>query len=219
MYRILVLLGALAIMAAPRLAAQTAKGPFIAGELGIGLQTDDLVDGTALGGSLGYRFPSGLLLVGTYLFAGTDYYYFEASPGWQQAPSWADVPNGGSSSNDWLFYRQRHVVGLAAGLSGSAGPVGIFGTAGLMLNVLSLSDAEDYYPEFSQAAEQSSIAGGRVLATTAVRAGVSYPAEGTVAGTLSYMVNFDRIEDATTTSYFRRNSLIIVGVSFQVEGR
>ena len=88
-----------------------------------------------------------------------------------------------------------------------------------MLNVLSLSDAEDYYPEFSQAAEQSSIAGGRVLATTAVRAGVSYPAEGTFAGTLSYMVNFDRIEDATTTSYFRRNSLIIVGVSFQVEGR
>jgi len=219
MYRVLVLLGALGVMAVPRVTAQTASGAFISGELGIGLETDDLVDGIALGGSVGYRFPRGLLLMGTYLFAGTDYYYFEEGTGWQKSPSWADVPNGGSSSNDWLFYRQRHVVGLAAGLSGSVGPVGVFGTGGVLLNVLSLSDAEDYYPDFSTAAEQSSIAGGRVLATTAIRAGISYPAEGTVAGTLSYMVNFDRIDDTTTTSYFQRNSLIIVGVSFQAGGR
>ncbi len=218
MYRTLVLLGALAIMAVPYVSAQTATGPYVAGELGIGLQTDDLVDGAALGGSLGYRFPGGLLIVGTYLFAGTDYYYFEAGPGWQQAPSWGEVPSGGSSG-DWLFYRQRHVIGIAAGLSGSVGPVGIFGTGGLLLNALSLSDAEEYYPEFSEAAEQSSIASGRVLATTAVRAGVSYPAQGAFAGTLSYLVNFDRIDDTTTTSYFRRNSLIILGFSFQAGSR
>ncbi|MFW5695243.1 MAG: hypothetical protein ACOCYB_08735 [Alkalispirochaeta sp.] len=219
MHRMLLLLGALGVMATPCATAQTAGGPFIAGEIGIGLETDDLVDGSAMGGSLGYRFPGGLLLVGSYLFAGTDFYYFESGSGWQQAPSWSDVPDGGSSRGDWLFYRQRHVVGLAAGLSGSVGPVGVFGTGGLMLNVVSLSDAEDYYPEFRDTAEESSIAGGRTLATTAVRAGLSYPAQGTFAGTLSWMVNFERIDDATTASYFRRNSLVILGISIQVGGQ
>ncbi|MEX2443925.1 MAG: hypothetical protein WD492_09990 [Alkalispirochaeta sp.] len=218
MDRRLVLIGALTVVTALGAAAQTAGGLFLAGEVGIGIETDDLVDGSALGGSLGYRFPGGLLLVGSYLFAGTDFYYFEADSGWQQAPSWSEVPSGGSRRGDWIFYRQRHVVGMSAGLSGRVGPVGVFGTGGLMLNVVSLSDAEDYYPEFTEAAEESSIAGGRTLTTTTVRAGLVYPARGSFAGTLSWMVNFDRIADAATPSYFQRNSLVVIGVSIQAGG-
>lgn len=218
MHRMLVMCAILIAIWVPDTFAQTVDGPFLAGEIGIGLETDDLVGGSAIGGSLGYRFPRGLLIIGNYLYTGTDYYYFESDTGWQQAASWSDVPSGTISQGDWIFYRRRHVIGLGAGLSGRLGPVGAFGTAGLMLNIVAVSDAEEYYPEFRDVAENSSIVGGRTLATTALRAGLVYPAEGSVAGTLSWLVNFDSIEDAGSTSYFRRNSLILIGVSFQAGG-
>jgi hypothetical protein len=218
MLRIWGIVGVLTLAWVPWVSAQTVSGPFLAGEVGIGLETDDLVDGSSIGGSLGYRFSGGLLLVGNYLYAGTNFYYFENGAGWRHAPTWSAVPSGSSSRSDWIFYRRRHVIGFGAGLSGRLGPVGVFGTAGLMLNVVAVSEAEEYYPEFRDAAEESSIAGGRTLATTALRGGLTYPAHGSVAGTLSWMVNFDSIEEADSTAYFRRNSLILLGVSVQAGG-
>lgn len=218
MHRLFGLVGILTLLWAPEATAQTAHGTFLAGEVGIGLETDDLVDGSSIGGSLGYRFSGGLLLIGNYLYTGTDFYYFESDSGWQRAATWSAVPSGPSTRSDWIFYRRRHVIGLGAGLSGSLGPVGVFGTAGLMLNIVAVSEAEEYYPEFRDAAEESSIAGGRTLATTALRGGVTYPAHGSVAGTLSWMVNFESIEDTDSTSYFRRNSVVLLGVSVQAGG-
>lgn len=218
MYRILIGMAAFTLVWVAATPAQTADGPFLSGEIGIGLETDDLVDGSSIGASLGHRFSGGFLLVGNYLYTGTDYYFFESDAGWRQAASWSEVPNGSSSQGDWIFYRRRHVIGLTGGLSGRLGPVGAFGVAGIMLNIVALSEAEEYYPEFRDAAEQSSIAGGRTLATPAFRAGLTYPAEGALAGTLSWMVNFDSIEEADSTSYFRRNSMILLGVSIQAGG-
>jgi len=56
------------------------------------LDSDDLVTESAVGGALGYRFDGGLLLLGEYLYAGTDFYYYDGGDGWRQAESWSDVP-------------------------------------------------------------------------------------------------------------------------------
>jgi hypothetical protein len=209
---------ALLVGTAGSVAGQTADGFFIAAEAGIGLQTDDLFTESAVGGSLGYRFDGGLLLLGEYLYAGTDFYYFAGTDGWRQAESWSDVPGGSSGRSDWLFYRRRHVIGITAGLSGRVARLGVFATAGILFNAITLSDAADFYPEFAAEAERSSIGTGRVLTTTALRGGLTYPAEGAVAATASWLVSFERPEGDNPAVYIRRSSIILLGVVFQAGG-
>lgn len=199
--------------------AQTADGMFLAGTVGFSLQPDDLIGGAAVGGQLGFRFPGSLLLFGEYLYAGTDYYYYDSdNTRWTMATGWSEVPSRSTSRRDWLFYRTRHAVGVAAGLSGAYARIGAFGAAGLMLSFVNLSDAQDHYPEFTAAAEQSSIVDGRVLLTTTLRAGLVYPAEGLVAGQLAYMVQIENNDDAGEAQYIRRNSLIFLGLVIQSGG-
>lgn len=202
-------------------ATQTRNGVFLAGTLAFALQPeDDLVDNTAIGAQIGYRFPGGLLILGEYLYTGTDYYYYDQDKRrWTMATGWSDVPSGPSSRSDWLFYRDRHAVGLAAGLSGRFAGVGLFTAAGFMLSIIDLSDAEDTYPDFAAAAEQSSIGDDRVLFSTTLRGGLVFPAESALAGQLAYVVQLDRDDDFGETRYFRRNSLIYLGVTIQHGGR
>jgi hypothetical protein len=210
----------LVLLAAPAstVRAQTADGFFIAAEAGIGLQTDDLLTESAIGGALGYRFDGGLLLLGEYLYAGTDFYHYVSGDGWQQAESWSDVPSGSSGRSDWIFYRRRHVIGFSAGLSGRVARLGLFATGGILLNAITLSDAAKFYPEFAAEAERSSIGSGRVLTTTALRGGLTYPADGAVAATGSWLVSFERPDGDNPVVYVRRSSVILLGVVFQAGG-
>ncbi len=205
--------------------AQTADGLYINGSVALAMQPDDLIGGAAVGGQVGFRFPGSLLLVGEYLYAGTDYYYYDSSQGeWTMAAGWSDVPSGSSSRDDWLFYRSRHIVGAAIGASGRVGQpgspyrIGLFGTAGFMLSIVDISDAEDYYPEFAEAAQSSSIGDSQVLFTTTLRGGLVYPAESTFAGQLAYLVQLERSDDFGEEHYFRRNSLLYLGVTVHLGG-
>lgn len=199
------------------LAAQSASGAFLTGQVGLGLRTDDLISGSAVGAAFGFRFPAGLVLAMDYLYAGTDFYYWDGGS-WIQAAGWADVPDNGVGRADWNFYRRRHAVGLAGGISGQAGPLGLFATAGLLLGIIELSDAAEFYPEFRDAARVSSIGSSTVVVDPVLRAGLQFPARGAVSGTLAWMVTFDREPAADTGRYVQRNSLLLLGISLQQGG-
>jgi hypothetical protein len=87
-----------------------------------------------------------------------------------------------------------------------------------MLNAITLPDAAEFYPEFAAEAERSSIDTGRVLTTTALRGGLTYPAEGAVAATAAWLVNFERPDGENPVVYVRRSSVILLGVSLQAGG-
>lgn len=211
-------------------AAQTADGLFTAGTVAFSLQPDDLIRSAAIGGQLGYRMPRGVLLMGEYLYAGKDFYYYDSSNRrWTMATGWPEVPSGSSSRSDWIFYRTRHIVGFALGGSGAplaayshaAGPLsrlGLYGAVGFMLSIISVSEAEDTYPEFGKEAESSSIGDSRVLFTTTFRGGLVYPARSPVAGKLAYLVQLERNDDFGQEQYIRRNSLIFLGITLQPGG-
>lgn len=198
-------------------AAQSATGAFLSGQVGIALQTDDLIGGSAVGAALGFRFPGGLLLAMDYLFAGTDFYYWDGGS-WIQAAGWSEVPDNGVGRSDWNFYRRRHALGLGGGLSGEAGPLGLFATGGILIGIIELSDAAEFYPEFRDAAAVSSLGASTVIVDPVLRAGLQFPARGAVSGTLAWMVTFDREPAADAGRYVQRNSLLLLGVSFQQGG-
>jgi hypothetical protein len=215
------LIAGLLIGAPVSLFAQTATGPWIAGELAFSMESNDVVDGVLVGGQVGFRSPGGLIFLGEYLFAGTDYYYYTASDGWLLAPDWSSVPSGSSSRSDWLFYRQRHLVGLAAGLSGSILDVGLFAAGGFSLTLISLSEAADFYPEFAESASQSSLGARRVQVRPSVRAGVTWPAQSVIAGQLTWLVTVPpeaerrALEDR---GWLRASSIITIGVVLHLGG-
>ncbi|MFA7566396.1 MAG: hypothetical protein WCY01_05165 [Alkalispirochaeta sp.] len=211
---ILGIAGFMSIATAPGIYAQTATGIYAAFTGAITAQPDDLVDSGVIGGQLGYRAPGSWFVFGEYLYAGKDFYYFEKSE-WHMSASWLDVPSGSVSRNDWIFYRDRHAVGLAGGLSGAIGEVGFFGAAGVMLNLVLLSDAADSYPEFEQAATRSSIGESTVLFTTTFRGGVVWPAHAPVAGQAAVMVQLEPTRQSGDTGYLRRNTYFFLGVVFQ----
>lgn len=194
---------------------QTATGPYVAFTGAIPLQPDDLIGNAAFGGQIGFRGPGGFLLLGEYLYAGKDFYFYDGSS-WKMAASWLDLPSGSSSRGDWLFYRERHVVGLAAGFAGAFGQVGVFGAGGIMFNVVTLPEATDYYPEFEEAATRSSIGNSSVLFTTSLRAGVVYPARSPVAGHVAVLAQLEPSEQLGETRYYRRNTMFLVGMAFQI---
>jgi len=196
------------------LPAQTLTGAYATGVAAITSQPDDLTNSGAIGGQLGLRAPSGFIVFGEYLYTGKDYYFYDGSD-WNVAASWYDVPSGSSSRGDWLFYRTRHVVGISGGFSGAIRRVGLFGAGGFMLNIVSLSDAAETYPEFEAVATQSSIGDSNVLFSTTVRGGVVYPADGHVAGSLSVMMQLEPTEQLGETRYLRRNTYIMFGLSVQ----
>jgi hypothetical protein len=195
--------------------AQTATGPYAAITGVISGQPDDLIGNAAFGGQIGYRTPTGFLLLGEYLYAGKDYYFYEDSS-WKLAASWPDVPSGSTSRSDWIFYRERHAVGIAAGFSGAVHRVGLFGAGGLMFNIVTLSEGADYYPDFEKAATQSSIGDSTVLFTTTLRGGIVYPARSPVAGHLALMMQLEASDQLDDSRYYRRNTFILLGMSFQL---
>jgi hypothetical protein len=211
-------------------AAQTADGLFTAGTVAFSLQPDDLIRSAAIGGQLGYRMPRGVLLLGEYLYADKDFYYYDSSAKrWTMATGWPEVPSGSSSRSDWIFYRTRHIVGFALGGSGTplathtvaAGPLsrlGLYGAVGIMLSIISVSEAEETYPEFGKEAGASSIGESRVLFTTTFRGGIVYPAQSPIAGKLAYLVQLERNDDFGQEQYIRRNSLIFLGMTLQPGG-
>ncbi|MFO7848939.1 MAG: hypothetical protein R6V67_03160 [Spirochaetia bacterium] len=216
-------LSVMSLLTAQPAAAQSAEGVFISGVGTTALQPDDLIGNAGLGVQAGFRFSSGLLFMGEYLYTGKDYYYydFEGNKRWEKAASWSDVPLSSDVSRDeYIFYRTRHVLGGAAGFSAAVDQIGLFGAAGLTFNIIALADAADNYPEFEEAAVESSIGNGTVLMTTNLRAGLVFPAEGPIAGQLAYMVMFEGDGDtAGEQTYIRRNSLIYLGVSLHLGGK
>mgnify|MGYP006287002573 CR=1 FL=1 len=197
------------------IAEQTASGPYLAITGAGSIQPDDLVGNAAFGGPVGYRGGGGFLVLGEYVYAGKDFYYHDGSD-WTIAASWPDVPSGSSSRSEWIFYRERHAVGIAAGGSGAVGRLGLFGAGGFMLNIVSLSSAAEYYPEFEQTAIQSSIGDSTALLTATLRGGVVYPARSSVAGLLAAMVQLEPSDQLGNTRYYRRNTLVFVGITFQL---
>lgn len=195
--------------------AQTAPGPYAAITGAISAQPDDLIGNAAFGGQLGFRAPTGFLVIGEYLYAGKDFYFYEGSS-WKMAASWSDVPSGSTSQSDWIFYRERHAVGVAAGFSGAIYRVGLFGAGGFMFNIVTLSEGADFYPEFEKAATQSSIGDSMVLFTTTLRGGIVYPARSPVAGHLALMVQLEPSDQLDDSRYYRRNTFILLGMSFQL---
>ncbi|MFP4179748.1 MAG: hypothetical protein ACLFSA_06795 [Spirochaetaceae bacterium] len=212
-------LSVMSLSAVQPAAAQSAEGVFVGGVTTAALQPDDLIGSSGVGVQAGFRSPSGILFLGEYIYTGKDYYYPDAE-GWKKAASWSEVPSGSDVSRDeWIFYRTRHVLGGAAGFSAAVDQIGLFGAAGLTFNIIALAEAKDYYPEFGDAAKESSIGDGTVLMTTNLRAGLVFPAEGPIAGQLSYMMMFEPVgETAGEQTYIRRNSLIYLGVSLQLGG-
>lgn len=212
-------LSLMALLAVQPAAAQSAEGVFISGVGTTAMQPDDLIGSSGVGVQAGFRSPSGLLFLGEYYYTGKDYYYPDDG-GWKKAASWTEVPLSSEVSRDeYIFYRTRHVLGGAVGFSAAVDQIGLFGAAGLTFNILALSEARDYYPEFVDAAKESSIGDGMVLMTTNLRAGLVFPAEGPIAGQLAYMLMFENAgETAGNQTYIRRNSLIYLGVSLQVGG-
>jgi hypothetical protein len=194
--------------------AQTATGLYAALTGAVTSRPDELVGNGAVGGQVGFRMNPGWFFFGEYLYAGKDFYYPDGSD-WKMAASWRDVPSGSASRGDWVFYRERHAVGLGGGLSGAVGPVGLFGAAGLMFNIVSLSDAADYYPEFQEAATTSSIGDSTVLFSTTLRAGVVWPPDSPFAGHGAVMVQLEPSDQAGDEGYLQRNTYFIFGVVFQ----
>ncbi|MFW6388010.1 MAG: hypothetical protein ACOC0B_01925 [bacterium] len=197
--------------------AQTAPGGYGAGILGFGIRTDDLVESAALGVQGGYRSSGGVLFMGEYLYLGRDFYYFDFDDEriWKRADSWSSVPSPEADINDWLFTRSRHMLGAAAGFSGVFGPAGLYGAGGLALSWLSVSDAEDEYPEFGEAARQSSLGDSGVLVTPTIRGGMVVPANSVIAAQVSYMLMLERGDDSSELGYVRRNSLLYIGLVVQ----
>lgn len=197
--------------------AQTAPGGYGAGILAFGIQTDDLVESAALGLQGGYRSPGGLLFMGEYLYLGRDFYYFDFDDErvWRRAESWSDVPSGENDLDEWLFTRSRNMLGAAVGFAGEFGPIGLYGAGGLAMSWLSVSDAEEEYPEFGDAARKSSIGDGSVLLTPTLRGGMVAPANSLVAAQVSYMLMLERADDSTEFGYIRRNSLLYLGLVIQ----
>ena len=198
--------------------AQTRSGLFFGGNVAVASNPDDLIGTAAVGGHIGVRFPLGLVLLGEYLYAGKDFFFFDSGAGeWSKPVAWRDVPSGDSSRGDWLFYRRRHVVGGSAGVGFSVGDLGIYSTIGILLNIVDLSDAADSYPAFREAATESSIDNGNVLRSTAFRVGLVYPAQSLIAGQLSYVLIFGRDDLPDEDEYIRRNGLLMLGVVIQLE--
>jgi hypothetical protein len=193
---------------------QTRTGAFAAPIVAVTAQPDDLVGSGAIGGQLGVRTPSGLIVFGEYLYTGKDYYFYEGSE-WKMAASWPDVPSGSARRNDWLFFRSRHAIGVATGYSGAVSGLGVFGAGGIMFNYVTVSDAADTYPEFEAAATQSSIGGSNVLFSLTARGGIVYPAESPVAGSLAVMFQLEPTQQLGETRYLRRNTYFLFGLTIQ----
>lgn len=215
--RLLSLIVGIAVSITGVVPGQTASGVFITGEIGLAPAPDDFVGEAALGGMLGYRTGGGILFGLEYLWAGTDYYYFDDDR-WLRAPGWSAVPAGTTARENWLFFRDRHVVGLSAGLSGSFWLVGVYATGGILLNLITMSEAAEFYPEFAAAATETAYGPATLIATGSARVGIVIPAEGAIAGTAAWMVGFDRPDTVGTPGYFRRNSLFFIGVTVQAGG-
>ncbi|TVQ21918.1 MAG: hypothetical protein EA383_16330 [Spirochaetaceae bacterium] len=210
----------LMVCGVPQLSAQTVSGAYVGATVAGRPVPDDVFGSFAVGLQGGYRFPAGLFLSGEYMYAGRDYYYFDfdGDRSWKQAASWSDVPSGDASASEWLFFRERHILGVAAGLAVPVGQVGLFGAAGFSISIIDLSDAEDNYPEFADAARESSIGSGTAEVSPSLRAGITFPASSLVSAQLSYGVVFRQEigDDVAAGAYLWRNGLISVAVVLNV---
>lgn len=199
--------------------AQTKTGPFLGASVAIASNPDDLMGSAAIGGQLGFRSPLGIFLLGEYLFAGTDFYYFDSGRGeWSKPVSWSEVPAGNASRSDWQFYRRRHVLGGSVGLGYHVRDLGFYSAIGLLFNIIDLSSAAESYPAFEAAATESSIDSGTVEASTVFRIGLVYPARSFIAGSISYLLVFQRGDLPGEEGYVQRNGLIMLGVVLQPGG-
>lgn len=199
--------------------AQTTTGPFLGATLAIPSNPDDLMGSAAVGGHLGFRSPLGLFLLGEYLYAGTDFYYFDSGRGaWSKPVSWSEVPAGDASRSDWQFYRRRHILGGSLGLGYHLRDLGFYSAIGVLLNILDPSPAAESYPAFKEAASESSIDGGTVELSSVFRLGLVYPARSLVAGSISYLLVFRRDDLPGEDGYVRRNGLLMLGVVLQPGG-
>lgn len=215
----LIALGLMGILCGKTLDAQTRTGPFLGADLAIAGNPDDLFGSAAIGADIGFRTPLGLVFLGEYLFAGTDFYYFDSADGeWSKPVSWSEVPSGNTSRGDWLFYRRRHVLGGSVGLGYHVQDLGFYSTIGFLLNILDLSPAAENYPAFEEAATRSSIGYSTVEASTVFRVGLVYPAQSIVAGRLSYLFLFQRDDIPGESGYITRNGLLMLSVVFQPGG-
>lgn len=207
---------AVLLCAAPGLEAQTRTGPFVGATFALVDRPDELAGDAAFGGHIGIRSPLGLVVMGEYLYAGKDFYYFDsANARWSGPVRWSQVPSGESSRSDWQFYRRRHVVGGSVGLSYPLGRLGLYSTAGIMINIVEPSDVADSYPAFKDAVTSSSLGEGPVFASYAFRFGAVYPARALIAGQVSYAVSFRNGDLGDNDRYIRSNDLFLVGFVIQ----
>ncbi len=207
----------MALLLVPAVAAdaQTQTGLYIGGLVSTALIPDDVVTNGAVGLQIGFRAPTGLLLVGDFHYAGEDYYYFDFDRrGWVQAASWQEVPNGSVSRGAWPFYRTRSFFGGAIGYSASGYSFGYFGTVGFMFGVLQASGAAEDYPDFEKAVLASSLGSSPVSLSTSLRIGATFPSHGPFTGQLAYMLLLDSQRDAVSgeATWFRRNSMLMLGL-------
>ena len=203
-----------------QLSAQTVTGGYVGATVAGRPVPDDVFGSFAAGLLGGYRFPGGLFLSGEYMYAGRDYYYFDfdGDRSWKQAASWPEVPSGDVPPSEWLFFRERHILGVAAGIAVPLGPVGLFGAPGFSISIIDLSDAQHDYPEFADAARESSIGSGTAEISPSLRAGIVLPASSLVSAQLSYGVVFRQEidDDDAAGAYLWRNGLISVAVVLNI---
>ena len=211
-----IMIVAVLLCTAPELDAQTRTGPFVGGTFALVDRPDELAGDVALGGYIGIRNSFGLVLMGEYLYAGKDFYYFDsASSSWSGPVRWSQVPSGESSRSEWQFYRRRHVVGGSVGLSYPFGRLGLYSTAGIMLNIVDPSDVADSYPAFKDAVNAPSLGDGPVFASYAFRFGAVYPARALIAGQFAYVASFRNGDLGDNDRYIRSNDLFLIGFVIQ----
>lgn len=85
----------------------------------------------------------------SYYFLGTEYYWFDhAANVWMGPTVWSLVPDGGNQG-DWQFYHTRHLITPLALVRLNLGKtLELVAGAGPGLNLLWVSEAAEFYPEF-----------------------------------------------------------------------